>query len=174
MFTIRYSTMRLFLIRHAEAEDRSLTGRDRDRRLTDKGKKTMRSVAEALRTELESIDLAIASTLVRARETAEIVLEEAGKKIPLEFSSALTPDADIEQDTFPMLAEIFSREGVDTVAVIGHEPHLGYLASRILTGAGRVMIDMKKSSVCAIELDHVRANDVRGYLRWHVVPKLFT
>ena len=69
--------MRLLIIRHGKAEERSgsLTHRhqDAERRLTDAGRKDMRKAAKGLREIAPKIDVLATSPLVRARETADII-----------------------------------------------------------------------------------------------------
>ena len=52
--------------------------------------------------------------------------------------------------------ELEGAEGLETVALVGHEPWLGSLASLLLTGEPhRVSIDFPKSGVMGIETDAI-------------------
>ncbi|MBN9165380.1 MAG: histidine phosphatase family protein, partial [Myxococcales bacterium] len=65
--------MKLYVMRHGPAEDNAPTGRDEDRALTPAGRERTRAVARALLAADEAPLTIIASPLVRALQTAEIV-----------------------------------------------------------------------------------------------------
>src|SRR5258705_692460 len=82
--------MKVFIIRHAIAED-SNRGGDRARALTEEGKKKMKEAAEGFaRLELE-IDAIYSSPLVRAVQTAEIIAKAIGYKGTIEKVEELSP-----------------------------------------------------------------------------------
>ncbi len=70
--------MIIHLLRHAEAEDVSPTGRDADRRLTEDGRRRMKAVARIIAKLEPGYDAILVSPLVRARQTAEPVAEACG------------------------------------------------------------------------------------------------
>lgn len=79
--------MKLYLVRHGESEcnvQRRLYGRT-DCSLTEKGCRQAREVGEKLRD--EKIDLCISSPLIRAAETARLVL--AGRNVRIELDDDL-------------------------------------------------------------------------------------
>jgi len=67
--------MKLYFLRHAEAQDGTDDGA---RALTAHGKKEAREVGRFLKRAGIEFDAAYSSPLVRARQTAEIVLEICG------------------------------------------------------------------------------------------------
>lgn len=140
--------MKIYLLRHAEAEEVSPTGRDADRRLTETGRKRMRLVARALGKMAPGFDAVLVSPLARSRQTAEPVAEACrlGKE-PLE-SRNLLPNADPEE----ILHEL-GRLGAGTVLLVGHQPHLGRLFGRLVTGRRDLEIPMKKASLAAFEVE---------------------
>ena len=86
--------MRLYILRHAIAEDRdeNLYPDDSLRRLTKKGEKKMVKIAEHLKGMGLQIDLILTSPYMRAHETAKIVAKTFGiKKKQLVLSDHLTP-----------------------------------------------------------------------------------
>ena len=157
--------MNLYILRHGIAADRGAEYPDDDLRpLTDKGIRRMRREARGMDAIGVAPDLIISSTLVRAIQTAEIV--QQGLSVPprLITSEALVPSAHpsrIVQD----LAD--SHTALDSVMVVGHEPHLSSLVSYILTGRVSWLIDMKKGALVSIDL----SPSGRGQLLWALAPR---
>jgi len=141
--------MQLHILRHAEAEDSAPTGLDADRRLTEAGRKRMRIVAAAIARGLEPrYDAILISPLVRARETATPVAEACGFSRALRVTDALQPHASPDA----LLGEVAGLDA-ETVLAVGHEPHMGRLFGRLLTGGSRLELSMKKASLAVFETD---------------------
>lgn len=140
--------MLLHILRHAEAEDSSETGNDADRRLTEAGKKRMKGVARAIASLDPQYDAILVSPLVRARETAEPVAAACGFTRELVETDALLPHESPDR----VLAEL-ARLDCRAALVVGHEPHMGRLVGRLLTGGSRVDVPMKKASLAVFETD---------------------
>lgn len=161
--------MRLLVIRHAIAEDREEFAAggesDDERPLTQKGAKRMKQVVKGLHEEVESIDLLATSPLKRAVQTAEIVAEEYGHGGP-EVTEALVPDA--SHGAFEKWAG--SLREVDTLAVVGHEPHLSSLVGWLVGGGNGSRIDLKKGGSCLIEFDSAAPRKGAGTLLWLLTP----
>src|SRR5215213_979162 len=89
--------MLLLLIRHAHAGDRDPDQwpDDRDRPLTDKGRKTQRDVSRFLRKRDFVPALVLTSPWARAAETAEIVVRELALPNPPVPSLALAESPDL-------------------------------------------------------------------------------
>jgi phosphohistidine phosphatase len=159
--------VRLLLVRHAIAEDRTDfagTGRpDGERPLTGKGIRRMRLAARGLRAELEDLAVLATSPLVRAVQTAEI-LADAFDGIRVERVAALAagpPGAFL--DWYRGLA------GTGTVAAVGHEPFLGAWASWLLAGPAADFVVFKKGGACLLEFPG-RVEPGEAVLRWHLGP----
>ena len=140
---------RIYIVRHAIAEDVSHSGRDEDRALTAEGRKKMKRAARGL----ASLGIApahlLASPLVRAQQTAEIVVE-ALPQLAIETCDLLAPGVD-ERALTRLLNG--SHAGVD-VMLVGHEPDLGELLSYWLTGSrGGVETRFKKGAVACLASD---------------------
>ena len=162
--------MRILIMRHADAGDRDPIRIPDDtlRPLTPKGRKTQTRVCQAM-AKLGIVPTTIfASPWMRAWQTAEI----AGR--------ILLPDGP-EPIECPHLAEdprvnklalaIGSQPPSAVVALVGHEPWLGELASLLLTGdAERVSLDFPKSGVVELEADSFKAGG--AVLRFFLWPKL--
>ena len=72
-------SVELYLLRHGIAKDRSASGRDADRRLTDEGRTKLRRVLERAHAAGVVPSLILSSPYRRALETAEIAARELGR-----------------------------------------------------------------------------------------------
>lgn len=161
--------MLLLLIRHANAEDRDPERwpDDRDRPLTDKGRKTQRDVSRFLRKHDFVPTLVLASPWARAAETAEILVRELQLPNPPVPCDALADNPDLAR-----LAEEIGQPGPKAmVALVGHSPWMEELAGLLLTGtAAGVRIDYPKSGVMGIDVEKAEAGT--GELRFFLRPKM--
>lgn len=118
--------MILYLMRHGAAEDHAKSGRDRDRKLSAKGRAAATSAAKELlqRRGGRAIEHIVTSPAVRALETAELAQQHAGdKRTTLEIRDELAPD-----EALPLpLARSLATEGRD-VLLVGHQPWIEALA----------------------------------------------
>jgi phosphohistidine phosphatase len=143
--------MQVLIIRHAKAGQRGLLGflgkKDAARPLTDAGRKDMRKAAKGLQTLVPEIDVLATSPLVRARETADIVSRRYDD-IPAMELALLAPGGSKED----VLAWLRDQKPSATVALVGHEPDLGILASWLLGGGTESFLSLKKGAACLIEM----------------------
>lgn len=166
--------MRILVIRHAIAEDRdefSKTGKpDGERPLTKEGIKKMEKVAKWLAKNEPTIDAIWTSPLTRAQQTAQL-LAKAYRKIPLEQKKELEPEK--SPDSLLKTLQSFLTQGdkEQTLALVGHEPHLSRFVAWLLTGQPRNFIKFKKAGVALIETENTLTRG-SGELRWLVAPKL--
>lgn len=116
-------TMDVILWRHADAEPGQP---DLDRALTPKGEKQARRVAEWLHGRLPGSAKIYASPARRARQTAQALSDLANRKF--RTVEGLAPGASV--DDVLAAIDIDSAEG--TVVVVGHQPTLGQVVSRLL------------------------------------------
>lgn len=156
--------MRLLVVRHGiamEREEWAPRGESDDLRpLTRDGARKMRAGARALLRLVPELELIATSPLVRARQTAEIV-QRARDELPLEETPSLRPEASPASFGRWLRAH---RE-VETVAAVGHEPHLGLLVSWFLAGGDQSFIELKKGGACLIEFSALPGAG-RGRLAW--------
>ncbi len=139
---------------------------DRERPLTRRGRERTTLVAEALAKRKPRLDAIFTSPLRRARETAELLADACGGLNCVETTSLL-PDADPRE-----LAEFLSERTVPrTIAVVGHEPHLGCFVGWSLTGERRSVIELRKAGTCLLRFEGApRAGE--GRLIWLLSPAL--
>jgi len=160
--------MKLLLIRHAIAEDADAFskagGTDADRPLTETGRKRMRKSANRLRSQVIAIDLLACSPLLRARETAAILASAFGG-VAVQALAELTPDS----PPAALLAWLNQQVTAETIAVVGHAPHLSLVAGLLLANAARPLLAFKKGGVALIEFD-TTVEGGAGVLRWALTP----
>jgi phosphohistidine phosphatase len=141
--------MHIILLRHGIAEDASASVQDHERALTEEGWKRLRRAAPTWNRMLDTPDAVLVSPLRRARETAGVLAEALDFRGELRTEDALVPDAPANLCMRLIEAEAYS--GTKCIAVVGHEPHLGYLLGLLLTGHPRQPIPLKKGMLVAVE-----------------------
>src|SRR5258708_3610192 len=126
--------MRLYILRHATAEESASSGDDGARKLTDRSKEKMRGAAAGLRAMDLKFDVILTSPLVRAAETAEIVSAAYENTPPPQVLPALATGVGAAEAVSALRA--FSKH--EDVMIVGHEPQLSAVAAILLTGAADV------------------------------------
>ena len=159
--------MEIWLLRHAVAEDRAESGHDADRALTEEGQKRAREVARGL-AELEpGIDLVLTSPYVRARQTAEPVVKVLRLSGKLRETQALEPSSDPQE----ILDEV-RGEKAKAILLVGHEPHLGALLGRLVSGRPGLEIPMRKAAVARLIWDGSGAATLKALLPAKVLARV--
>ena len=153
--------MKLYLVRHTHALS---DAEDPARPLSPKGREVALTMGRWLRGHTAA-DLTEVwhSPLVRARETAELLAEGAHLKVRQREAPGLLPE-----DEVAAMAAALSRHG-DSVMIVGHEPHLGMLAARLLGIDEGGAVAFRKGAVLCLE------RVLRGApwtLLWHMNPHL--
>jgi phosphohistidine phosphatase len=139
----------VFLLRHAEAVDETRSLPDPDRHLTTAGRAAARALGERLRW-YDCEPLAVwSSPLMRAAQTAELVIAGLGYGGVIECVPALAPGG----ATRDVCAAIGRHKG--QVLLVGHEPGLSAVGA-VLTGRADFPA-IKKAQVARID---------DGRLRW--------
>ena len=157
--------MEIYLIRHAIAEEREDWNKpDELRPLTPQGEKKMQRIARGLRALDVELSHLYSSPLVRAVQTAEIV-RRALKIDSIVQTEAMLPGAS-PQSLLSVLNELPADA---TVGFVGHEPHLGYLLSFLLSGQRASFAAFKKAGVACLEADKP-AEAGKFALRWMLEP----
>jgi phosphohistidine phosphatase len=158
----------LYLIRHGQAEDRSASGHDADRPLTEAGVKELRRIARKLHDLGVSFDHTLTSPLVRARQTAEVLVKES-LTTWVEDADFLAPDGQFD-DLRAWLAQWRKRQS-GTVALVGHQPNLGEWTEMLVCGDARGRIPLKKAGFAAVVLPDSGSPVGCSGLFWLTSPK---
>lgn len=152
--------MQLVLLRHARAEERALFKRERTRALTVDGRRRMRKAARGLLALVPELTQIVTSPLLRARQTAEILAAEYAGIDSVSLPS-LSPGA-VPRN---MLAWLRAQPHDARLALVGHEPDLGRLASWLLAGKPTGFVKFKKGAAALIEFTDAPAAG-KGTLLW--------
>ena len=140
--------MKLYLMRHANADWPNWTGNDDDRPLTDKGHIQASGVSMQFARSRDTPKIILSSPLPRAMQTAQYV-----ESVLSTFGHRTTADLREEFRLSPgATPEIFMellREAGEDVVMVGHEPDLS-LAVLEFTGE---FVKMRKANAACVEFD---------------------
>lgn len=155
--------MIVYLMRHGDAEDLGVGGarRDEERALTAEGVAKLEAACAVYARLMEGPDAIQASPLRRARQTAELLARASGHQGAIGTWDCLTPDARPMQAVDLLQAEMLA--GRRSIALVGHEPHMGSLLGLLLTGSERLSLPFKKGMLAAVEVrtSHSMLGDLR-------------
>ena len=147
--------MQLYFLRHGPAGQPGDPAYpdDADRPLTPRGRRRTRQAARGVRRLGLKIDAVLTSPLIRARQTADIVvevlrLEPSRTRITMGLSSGGLFETVID--------ELLKDQPDAGVLLVGHEPDLSRFVSRLVSGeADRVSLQLKKAGLCGVEAERM-------------------
>lgn len=156
----------LYLVRHGIAAERGDAWPDDAKRpLTDEGVRRLRKIAAGLSAIDARFDLILTSPLVRARQTAEVLAARMTPQPPIVTTEALSPGA----AHAALLDELAKQTRRRRIALVGHEPGLGVLASRLI--GLRQALAFKKGAIARIDVAALPPTGPAS-LQWFLTPKL--
>jgi phosphohistidine phosphatase len=138
--------MDLYLLRHGRAGQSSGGFDDSTRPLTAEGKKEVRNAARFLKRKKIRFDAIATSPLLRARETADIVAKVTGADADPVVWDELEPGGDL--DTLCYHASQYGEDAV--LLLVGHEPSLSGLISRIIGGGNGASVALGKGGLAKV------------------------
>ena len=151
--------MRIHLVRHSEAVDRVPSMPDAARYLSAQGRMSFREMARRFRDAGGLPTRIHTSPFIRAVQTAEILSEALRYDGVVVLDSRLSPGFDVAMlnavlDDCPLEREI---------ALVGHEPDLGVILTRLLSLPQRYA--MRKGAIAALDLP-IAGDPLRARLAW--------
>ena len=158
--------MDLFILRHGKAGKSSGVPDDAARVLTRKGDKELKRIAQWMKAQEFSFDIIATSPLQRALETATVIASVLGQEDKLTSWDELAPGGDPDTVCYKAAQE----ENDARVLVIGHEPGLSRLISRIISGNPDSSIIIAKGGLAKIRNYSFTARP-SGELQWLLTPK---
>jgi phosphohistidine phosphatase len=167
----RMARMKIYLVRHGIASE-TLSGsirRDAERPLTDEGRAQTELVARGLKNIGVKPDCVLASPLVRARQTAEIIAEVFGIKDKLSVANELTPGISVEA-IYKVINEL---RRVEEVFLVGHHPDVSQIAQALLWSGPDLDIPFEKAGVARIDVWDLPPT-TPGTLKWMIPPSVST
>ena len=136
----------LIIVRHGDSEPQIQGKDDKERKLTKKGVKEMKRVANFIDLLDIKIDKVISSPYLRAYQSAKEVMDELGiDENKIEIYEELSPDKDPSQ----FIEKLKTFQDNIAVLIVGHNPYLSNMI-KILTGAD---VDLEKGGVALIDYD---------------------
>ena len=137
----------LFIMRHGKAEARVMGVNDADRALTGQGREEVKKIGQWTVAMGYTFDLIATSSLKRARETAEIIGTTTKQEHPIQVWDLLSPGGDLDA----LSRQIAALWGDRAVLLIGHEPMLSIVISRIISRDTTVSIVLAKGAFARIK-----------------------
>jgi phosphohistidine phosphatase len=163
------STMELYVIRHAEAVplgEQGITA-DEERPLTPAGERQAAALGAGLPAVGVLLELILTSPLVRARQTANGLVEHwrAGP-LTVEVCNALSTDFKPRK-----LARAINGADKQSLAIVGHEPSLSAWTAWLI-GSRKAQLEFGKAAVACVQVDGAVGKGA-GRLAWLVPPEWF-
>jgi len=159
--------MRLYLMRHGAAVEMGAKGvrSDAGRMLSAEGIAKTKAAANGLRAVVEEPPRRIiASPLVRAQQTADIVAKALSRGVAVEISDALKPGGSPDG-----VVACLRREPPVPALLVGHMPDLSSLAAALASRGDAPCFAFKKSAVLCLEFEGAVAHG-RGRVVWFLEP----
>lgn len=155
----------LYLLRHAHALSAE---EDAARPLSSRGREQIKTLTDFLRPRHDlAVERVWHSPLLRAVESAELFCDALELKATRREIDGLLPDDDIRG-----IARRLSGFGYPLL-VVGHEPHLGRLASTLVCGnVDQDLVDFKKGALLCLEREATKSQTILWRIRWFITPPL--
>jgi phosphohistidine phosphatase len=135
--------MELFILRHGDAENGFP---DSLRELSVKGQQQAITIANQHLQSLTSLDSIITSPLVRASQTAELLMSEAAIDCPLQITNCLLPSAQIEA-----VEQLLEKNSGQTILLVDHLPLLDQLINYFV---GDNVARLATASLASLSMNH--------------------
>lgn len=151
--------MKLYIVRHAAAIERTAEVPEEQRYLTPEGRAFFRRTARTMLQKKVRPDLILTSPLIRAVQTADILAETLSYDSSLQVADELSPGFDMVGlrkvlDAFP---------GIQELVLVGHEPDLSQVVSSLLSLPGG--FSLKKGVGVKLVIDPA-ALQAQATLKW--------
>ena len=158
---------RLFLIRHAEAENNNFDVKDIERVLTQNGEIVASKVGKALTEVVGKPHLIMASNSIRTRQTAELIAEQ----LEYQADSIIYREELYEASARILLGEINRLPASSSdVLLIAHNPAIPYLAEYI---TGEIIGGVSPAGIVEVAYDgdwmEISEKSVQ-FIKYHVPP----
>lgn len=161
--------MKLYILRHGDAgEPFEQKARDTERPLSPKGIQRTKQLADLLEQMETSFDAVLSSPLVRARETAEMVIRELKSAVKVGLTDALSPFGSMENLVHQLTT---LRPVPKNVLLVGHEPYLSGFISLLCTGGPGLGLELKKGGLCRLEVTTPACGKC-ATLEWSLPPRV--
>lgn len=155
--------MRIFLVRHGEADADSPEGLgDEARALTAKSRAATANHFAALAERIGSVSLILTSPLVRTVQTAQLLATVIKHEGPLRAHRSLLPDMPVGA-VEPLLTEHAGQN----IILVGHQPSMGALAAHLL---GMQSFPKPVNPATVIALERTEGDPVQTKFLFYAAP----
>jgi phosphohistidine phosphatase len=137
----------LFILRHGKAEARGMGMDDADRALTGQGREEIKKIGTWTVTMGYTFDVIATSPLKRAMETAKIIGLTTKQEHNVQVWDLLSPGGDPEA----LSGQIASVGSDSSVLIVGHEPMLSIVISRVISGNDWTSVVLAKGAFARIK-----------------------
>jgi phosphohistidine phosphatase len=152
--------MRIYLMQHGKPVPKE---EDADRPLSEQGKGDVARMAEFLRNSGVKVQEAFHSGKTRARQTAEIMVSQLDPGGEAQEKAGLSPLDDVKG----IASQI--KDADKDLLIAGHLPHLGKLASLLISGDEEVpVVGFQQGGIVCLERDE----EGRWSVAWMLVPEI--
>lgn len=138
--------MLVAIVRHGKAEGASASGGDAERRLTARGERQAAWLGGALRDIVRWPAAVVASPIARAKRTGEIIAASLG--VGVRFDERLATNRSV-QDAVEVIEETQAAGGVETLVIVGHNPHFEALAAALTRDES---CSMRTGECCVVDM----------------------
>lgn len=150
--------MNFYLVRHAQALSELA---DPTRPLSDEGRKEAESVARSASVKGVRVVTILHSDKLRAKQTAEIFEQFLSPLRGIREIRGLAPEDD------PLLAKAELEAAQEPLMMVGHLPHLGRLASMLVTGdPERAVVEFPSATLVCLEFSREA-----WQIKWSMTPQ---
>lgn len=139
--------MNIILFRHGDADNSSPGIKDSERKLTLAGEAKTRKNAELLKLYIGSPDYIITSPLIRAHQTAKIILEILRCKNEIIADKKLLPGSSAED-----IIDLANYLNSQNILFVGHQPDLSNQVSELISPS-EANVEFKKSAAAKISFN---------------------
>lgn len=161
---------KIYLVRHARAEDQALMFKDFDRELLSSGIMDAARMGKFLHELPIKVDQIVSSTAVRAWQTAKVLAEQ----LSYDVEDIVADERLYDGGPRAYLERINStEESIEELMMVGHNPDITYFAE-YLTRSN--LFSMDKGGVVTIEFEGLQWAEISGKLGKfvsYVTPKSF-
>ena len=151
--------MRIYIVRHGQA---GAAASDSVRTLSAEGRAEVAKLGVFIARAGIRVDAVWHSPKIRARETAQLLVETGKLGGALEERAGLLP----EDDPADVASELEVTN--EDVCVVGHMPHVSYLVSLLVAGSAGPLIRFETAAMVCLEREALGA----WRIVWHVSPTI--
>lgn len=156
-------------MRHAQSADKQPGQLDKGRELTSEGMRQSLQIGSWLQAENFFCDLFLCSTAIRAKSTAEFVMEAL--KLP---SEKILMEEELYNASIRTLYALITGidNTINSVMIVGHNPSISYLAEYLTK---KEIGDMATAGLAIIHFNHLKWNEVQegsGELVHYICPEM--